>query len=681
MKDTSNELVQNRGVSDFDTNGNRFGTWIRHPPFLAGLLILLTFFAYLPALHCGFIWDDDLYVTQNPMLTDARGLREIWFSAHTQSQYFPLVYTTFRFEHALWGLNSFGYHLVNVLLHGINAALVWMVLRRLSVPGAWLAAAIFALHPVEVESVAWVAELKNLESFLFYLLALLAWMKFTWPAAKPPWRFYALALASFVLALFAKTTACTLPAAMLLILWLRGQRLDAARAIRILPFLFIGMAMGLLTVWWEKHLGDYVQSFGLAFSWPQRLLIAARALWFYAGKLAWPVPLTIIYPQWDINTARPEQYIPVAACIAVAIALWVWRKKIGRGAIAGVVFFVAALSPLLGFIVEGSFHYTYVADHYQYNASIGLIAIFAALAWRCLAQTPAWLPFQAALLLILGTLTWRQCAPYHDLETLWRDTLAKNPNSWMAHHNLGVVLFEQGRLDDALEQYQQAVALYPGGDAEQSDLGTALLEKGLYPEAIQHLKAALAINPKLFQAQNSLGLAYDKTGNDDQAILCYREALQLDLNALGTRLNLGSALERQGKPDEAADVYRAAIERFPAEVEPFRRLALILSHEGQYTQAIQTCRQGLQAMPDNEALWLALGNACLAQTNYTAAAASYQKALQIDPASAGLHYNLAIVLEYQGQIDAARQELGKALQLDPGFAPANRALFLLNLQK
>lgn len=681
MKDTSTELPQYCGVSDSDANGNFFGAWIGHPAILGGLLILLTFVAYLPTLHCGFIWDDDLYVTQNPMLTDAHGLREIWFSDHTQSQYFPLVYTTFRFERALWGLNPFGYHLANVLLHGINAVLVWMVLKRLFAPGAWLAAVIFALHPVEVETVAWVAELKNLESFLFYLLALFAWMKFTEPASLPPWRYYSLALAFFVLALFAKTTACTLPAAMVLILWLRGQRLDAARVIQILPFLSIGMVMGLLTVWWEKHLGDYDQSFGLAFSWPQRLLIAARALWFYAGKLVWPVHLTIIYPQWDINAARPEQYIPVAACIAVAIVLWVWRKKIGRGAIAGVVFFVAALSPLLGFIVEGSFHYTYVADHYQYNASIGLIAIFAALAWRCLAHTPAWLPFQAGLLLILGTLTWRQCAPYHDLEALWRDTLAKNPSSWMAHHNLGVVLFEQGRLDDALEQYQQAVALYPQGDAEQSDLGTALLEKGLYPEAIQHLKAALAINPKLFQAQNSLGLAYDKTGNYDQAILCYREALQLDPHALGTFLNLGSVLEQQGKPDEAADVYRAAIEHFPAEVEPFRRLAVILSQEGLYSEAIQTCRQGLQAAPDNEALWLGLGNACLAQTNYTEAAASYQKALQIDPASAGLHYNLAIVLEYQGRMDAARQELGKSLQLDPGFAPANRALLLLNLQR
>ena len=331
MKDTTIELPQNHGVSKSDAIAHQNGIGTRHPALLAGLLILLTLFAYLPALDCGFIWDDDLYVTQNPMLTDAHGLHEIWFSAHTQSQYFPLVYTTFRLERDLWGLNPFGFHLVNILLHGLNAALVWMVLRRLQVAGAWLAAAIFALHPVEVETVAWVAELKNLESLFFYLLALLAWMKFTELPGRPPWHYYALALASFLLALFAKTTACTLPAAMVLVLWLRGQRLDWARAVQILPFLLAGLGLGLLTIWWEKHLGDYAQSFGLAFSFTQRLLIATRALWFYAGKLIWPAHLSIIYPRWDINAAQPAQYLPLAGCAAMAVALWVWREKLAVG--------------------------------------------------------------------------------------------------------------------------------------------------------------------------------------------------------------------------------------------------------------------------------------------------------------------------------------------------------------
>jgi len=301
--------------------------WVRHPAVLAGVLILLVVAAYWPALRGGFIWDDDAYVTENPMLTDTNGLHEIWFSAHTQSQYFPLVYTTFRWEHALWGLHPSGYHLVNVLLHGLNAALVWIVLRRLSIPGAWLAAAIFALHPVQVETVAWVTELKNIESLLFYLLSLMAWMKFIDRTGPGQWRFYLLALAAYLLALFAKTTACTLPAVMVLILWARGQRLSQLRAAQILPFLVIGLGMGLVTVWWEKHLGNYDERLGLSLNFLQRVLIAGRALWFYAGKLAWPANLTFSYPHWEINVQAASQYIPLAGCLAVAFILYLWQAE------------------------------------------------------------------------------------------------------------------------------------------------------------------------------------------------------------------------------------------------------------------------------------------------------------------------------------------------------------------
>jgi protein O-mannosyl-transferase len=681
MNETPMDFAEKVVRTEESTAGRAERSWTCHPAILAGLLMVLALAAYWPALHCGFIWDDDLYVTQNPMLTDADGLHEIWFTANTQSQYFPLVYTTLRIERAMWGLNPVGYHLVNILLHGLNAALVWIILRRLFVPGAWLAAAIFALHPVQVETVAWVAELKNIESLLFYLLAVLAWMKFIEPAGRPRWWFYTLALVFYVLALFAKKTACTLPAVLALVVWLRGQRFDTWRVVQILPFLAIGLGLGLLTVWWEKHLGDYQESFGLAFTFMDKLLIATRALWFYAGKLIWPANLTISYPRWDIDPAHPWQYLPLAACLAVAVALWVWRQKIGRGAIAGVIFFVAALSPLLGFIVEGSFHYTYVADHYQYNACIGLIAIFAALAWRWLGRTPVWLPFQAALLLLLGFLASRQCAPYRNLETLWKDTLAKNPASWMAHHNLGIVYFEQGRLDEAIGEDKEAVALYPQGGSEQADLGTALLKKGLYTEAIQYLETAVAINPKLFQAQNSLGLAYSKIGDYGHAEAHLRQALQLQPNALGAMMNLGAALERQGRLGDAIEVYYRAAKEYPTEVAPLRRLPLLLNKEGQYSQAIEACKWGLILAPNDEQFLLAMGNAYLGEGDYAGAAESYRKALQLEPKSAGLHYNLALVLGLQGNAKGERDELVQSLHLDPGFAPAWQELVSLGPKK
>jgi tetratricopeptide (TPR) repeat protein len=652
--------------------------WWRHPITLAGLLLLLTLAAYLPALRCGFIWDDDEYVTDNPMLTDTNGLHEIWFSAHTQSQYFPLVYTTFRLERQLWGLNPLGYHLVNILLHGLNAALVWVILKRLPVPGAWLAAALFALHPVQVESVAWISELKNLESLLFYLLALLAWMKCTDAPGQSSWPYYGLALAAYLLALFAKTTACTLPASLLLVLWLRGHRLGWLRAIQILPFVLAGLGLGLVTIWWEKHLGSYHDTFDLSFTFLQRGLIASRALWFYAGKLVWPAGLTICYPQWQINAANPAQYLPGLGCLAVAALLWAGRKKIGRGVIAGVVFFVAALSPLLGLVIEGAFHYTYVADHYQYGADLGLLAVFAAILWRGFAKTGFWIPVQVALLLALGVLTWRQCGPYHDRETLWRDNVAKNPSSWMGHLNLGQELFKQGHLDEALEQYRAAVALHPNGDQEQANLGTALLEKGLFAEGIQHLEAALAINPRLMAAQNSLALAYARLGNDDQAVAHFRKALEIKPDALGVMMNLGSALHHQGKLDEAIENYRLAAKRFPAEVEPLRRLARSLAEKGEVAGAEEAYRQAVHLAPNRPDLLLALGNIYMAQTNYDAALDCYQQALKIEPTNAGLHYNLGIVEGLRGQTNAERQELMETLRLKPEFSPAQKRLLLLN---
>src|SRR5208282_2029879 len=217
------------------------------------LIVVFVCLAYFPALRGGFVWDDEAYVTNNPLLTAPDGLTRIWFSTEPPSQYFPLTYTTFRIERVLWGLNPAGYHLVNLLLHAANALLVWRVLTRLRVPGAWLAAAIFALHPVQVESVAWISERKNVLMGFFFLLTLLAWIKFIDELCKRPWRFYVLALIFYALALSAKTTACTLPAALLLVLWLEKMPINWRRLAQVAPFVAMGIGIGLVAVWWERH--------------------------------------------------------------------------------------------------------------------------------------------------------------------------------------------------------------------------------------------------------------------------------------------------------------------------------------------------------------------------------------------------------------------------------------------
>jgi tetratricopeptide (TPR) repeat protein len=544
------------------------------PVLLGGLvMVLATLAAYWPVFSAGFIWDDDAYVTQNPLLTAPDGWERIWFSAHHQSQYFPLVFTTLRFEHALWGLDPLGYHVVNVLMHSINALLVWMALKRLALPGAWLAAAIFALHPVQVETVAWITELKNIESTFFYLLALLAWMRF---GETNSWRFYALTFFLYVLALFAKTTACTMPAVMLLTLWLQKKPIHLQRMIQVAPFLITGVALGLFSIWWEKHLGNYQPRYGLSFSLLERLLIATQAVWFYAGKLIWPVNLTFSYPRWDLNGGDPWQYLGMMGCVLVVVFLWQWRRTLDRGPAVTVLFFVAVLSPMLGFIPLFTFYYTFVADHYQYLACVGPIALFAGAAthfsekWRIHPSARHALAF--FLLLVLATLTWQQAGAYQNLETLWRDTLAKNPASWLAHTNLGRLLTARGNLVEAEMHYRTALQLKSDNEDVRYDYGNMLVRAGRRDEAVTQYQQALQLNPMDPDVYNNLGVVLYQERRLDEAITCFRTALRYRPDYPDAHFDLGNALFVEHKFDEAVGEYREALRLDPDSVAIRNRL-------------------------------------------------------------------------------------------------------------
>jgi len=429
------------------------------------VLAAVTIFAYRPAWNGGFLWDDDVYITNNELLTAPDGLRRIWFSLDSPSQYFPLVYTTFRVEHAIWGLDPTGYHWVNLLLHVANALLVWLVLARLKVPGAWLAGAIFALHPAQVESVAWITERKNVLMGFFFLLALLAWIAFVDGRTKRPWLFYGFALILYLLALSAKTTACTLPAALFLILWLQRTPISWKRVCQIIPFLVLGIAMGVLAMWWERYHQGTSRAVFTFLSPIERVLVASRAVWFYLSKLIWPSNLTFIYPRWDVAPTHLLNYAWLLAAVIACGALYFLRRYWGRSVEVAAGFFLVTLSPVLGFIMLYTFRYTFAADHYQYLACIGPIALASA----GLANLTNTFKNGRALLLstalcvvaVLATLTWRQAEMYGDIDTLWRMTLARNPGCWMAHNNLGMVLFEKGQLDEAIRHYRRTLEMQP----------------------------------------------------------------------------------------------------------------------------------------------------------------------------------------------------------------------------
>src|SRR5439155_1124618 len=543
-------------------------SWTKRQWFFCLILVVVTLLTYQPAWNGGFIWEDDEYVVINELLTAPDGLRRIWFSLDSPSQYFPLVYTTFRIEHALWGLNPPGYHWVNLLLHVANALLVWRLLVRLKVPGAWLAGAIFALHPVQVESVAWITERKNVLMGFFFLLTLLAWIAFVDERTKRPWRFYGLALIFYLLALSAKTTACTLPAALFLILWLQKKHISWKRVFHIVPFLVLGIGMGLLAMWWERYHQGTSRAIFTFLSPIERVLVASRAVWFYLSKLIWPSNLTFIYPRWDIAPTHLLDYTWLLAGMVLCVPIYFLRRYVGRSVEVATLCFVATLSPVLGFILLYTFRYTFVADHYQYLACIGPIALASAalinLADAFERSRTLILSAVLCMVAVLAALTWRQAAMYGDIETLWRTTLARNPDCWMAHNNLGIVLFQKGEINAAISHCRAALLIQPKNPDAHTTLAVALDERGQTAEAITHYKNALEISPRSISAANNLAwlLATSSTAslrNGDKALELARQANQLSGGAnplvLGT---LAAAYAETRQFERAIEIARAA---------------------------------------------------------------------------------------------------------------------------
>ena len=567
---------------------------------LALLLAVTTILAYQPVWHGGFIWDDDAYITNNDLLTAPDGLRRIWFSLDSPSQYFPLVYTMFRFERAWWGLSPTGYHFVNILLHIANALILWSLLARLRVPGAWLAGAIFALHPVQVESVAWITERKNVLMGLFFLLTIRAWVEFVDKQTKHRWFFYVLALLLYALALFSKTTACTLPAALLLILWLQGRRINQRQLVQLVPFVVLALGMGLLTVWWERyHQGTRGPIF--AISPLERLLIASRAIWFYLGKLFWPSNLTFIYPRWIVSPTHLLEYAWLAALGGLCAAIVFARRYVGRSLEVAALFFVATLSPVLGFIMLYTFRYTFVADHYQYLASIGPIALASAGITTLAAsfKESRHFIFGAAVCILaaLAVLTWRQSTIYTDIEALWRTTIGRNPGCWMAHNNLGIVLSQKGETEEAIAHYRKTLEMSPDFADADYNLGNALLQKGEIDAAILHCQRAVTIQPNDPEAQVALGNALFQKGLIDESIVHYQKALAIRPYYVTAHYNLSSAFLKKGEIDEAIFHCRAVLSTQPEHADAHTILASAFLQKGEIGTAIEQYKKTLEIMP------------------------------------------------------------------------------------
>ena len=548
------------------------GLWVsRRDAFYLLALLVLVAVVYFPATRAGFVWDDSIMRGLKAVSTWG-GIWELWFdpaSAYMQGgewregHYWPLLYTTFWIEHKLWGFSPAGYHIVNILIHFANTVLIWRLLARLAVPGAWFAAAVFAVHPLHTESVAWIIARKDMLATLFCLAALSVWLRFV---EFRSWRRYAGSLLLFAAAMLCKSVAVVFPATLLILQWWREGSITRGHLLQTAPFFLVRIAIAVADMLFYQN----VQPTSLGYSAAERVLIAAHALWFYMAKLLWPMELAIIYPHWNVNAADPLGWLYVIAAIAVAAALWLLRRRIGRGPLACALFFAIMLLPVLGFIDYGYMRYSFVADRYQYLGGIGVIVLFATAAAHgsgrlrgSLRKATRGAAF--ALLILLGAATWNQAGVYKDEVTLFRHIASLNPQARTAHLNLAyALLYSEGASEEALAAAREAVRKRPLFYNSHNVLGAVLSSRGRYEEAEEHLRRAVELNPR------------------------YAPAF----------LNLGESLRKRGRYKEALEAYFAAVRIDPDYPLPYVAMGYTFFDLKRYEEAISSMKRALSLQPE-----------------------------------------------------------------------------------
>jgi tetratricopeptide (TPR) repeat protein len=677
-------------------------------------LVVVTFIAYIPALQSEYVWDDDQYLTDNRLVQIPTGLSAIWALSYDEesgwlrintSQYYPLVYTSYWIEHLIWGLRPVGYHAVNVALHAISALLVWRLTRRLGIRASWFIAAVFALHPVEVESVAWITERKNVLSGVFYLLALLAGMSFL---ERGRARWYLASLVLFVAALLSKTVTCSLPVVIVLVCWYRGRRLGSREALLIGPMLLLGLGAGLFTAYVEQtQVGAGYVSWGAGFL-ERALLVAPRAFCFYAQKVAWPHPLIFIYPRWEPDLAALVSYVPLVVGLGVAALALLGVRRVGWGPALLLAYAGVTLFPALGFVEVYPHRFSWVADHFQYLGSLGFIILYTSVVvWigRRLGETASVVRVgrvaAVCVLLVLAGLTFRQSRSYENEQRLWSNTLAANPNAWIASLNLGILASNDGRYDKTAEYFEHTAGIPGAKGVAYGNWGIALLRLNRVEGAIAKFEQALEIDPNDARTHASLAAAYSGSGRLEEAERAALTAVRLDPEWSMGWLNLALVYEQQQRWDEAEQCMQRILrlqpgkchirvlyagmlvrmQRWEEAVEYFRSVppervrahgALVafveaLCQVGEYAEALAACQQGLEAAPDDARLlrklaWLRATCPVDAIRNGTEAVRITAKLVQLAPDDPVLLDTLACAYAETGDFSAAIATAERALR-------------------
>lgn len=640
------------------------------------ILFAATLVAYSPAWHGGVLWDDNAHLTR-PDLQSTAGLWRIWFDVGATQQYYPVTHSAFWIMHRLWGDATLGYHLVNIALHASSAWILALILRRLAIPGALLAAVLFALHPVQVESVAWMTELKNTLSGVCYLGAAFFYLRFD---ERRQTRDYATALVLFVVGLLAKTVAAMLTPVMLVVFWWKRGTIEWRRDLcPLIPFFSVGVSAGLVTAWFETVLNG---ARGIEFQTGvfDRLLIASRAICFYLFTLIWPFRLSFIYPRWEIHASAWRQDAYLMAVLGAFIVCWLLRHR-SRAPLAAMLIFCITLVPALGFFDVYPFRYSFVADHFQYLATIAAFTAFSAWLLHRFDRN-AVLSRRAEVVLCvvfgapLGLLTWNQSRQYIDEVTLYRATLERNPGCWLCHNNLATPKLHGStvELEDAIAHLRESLRINPADAEAHNNMGGAYQRLGQFAEALEEHQRALQLNPRLVEARYNMGVCYQAMNRFEEAREQYRQATRAQPDYAMAHYNLGTTLTSLGNLNEAAAVFREAIRLAPNYAPAHDGLGFVLLKTGQIPDAVTEFKTATDIQPDYVPAHYKLGVTLAGAGLVEEALEEFRQAARYAPASAEMHQALGAALASAGKLDDAEIELGEAIRLRPDYDEARASL-------
>jgi len=531
---------------------------------LASAVILLTFLAFSASFNGEFIDDDGMDIDYVSKLEGAQGLWKIWTDPETCSKlhteeyiYYPLFITSLWLDYTLWGDNTFFYHIFNTLLHALNSILIFFIVRRFSLAGGWLAALIFALHPVHVEAVAFINLRRDLLSTFFYFLSLLYYLRHANIGSSKEaqvnyshWRYHILSLLMFVCGLLTKPFIVTLPMVFLVVMWWKRPVFKRYDLYRLIPFFALVPVTAYIRVWSEQFFGG-ARGEGFERTFLENLILAGKAVWFYIAKLIWPSNLAFIYPKWSLDSASIGQYLYPLTALLLPIILFLIKKRIGKGPLVAVLFFGITLFPALGFFPITMHKYTYATDHWQYLASASLIILFAHLFIRlgdymtrseisscsgiiasqgnryCYKRAIL-LMAAGVILLLLGMGSWRHSHIFISKENLYRDIIAKNKVDAEARVDLAIIYLESGRSKESIELFKAGLKL----DPNQSDLYLCLAYAFKYNKQYEKARAALekarALNQKNMEIYTVLQSVYQTLKLEDKYLKVQAAANQLE---------------------------------------------------------------------------------------------------------------------------------------------------------